>query len=158
VKPVLPHMMQRRSGSIILTSSVNGLRGNAGAAHYAASKHGVLGLMKSAALELGPHGIRVNAICPGLVDTPMTNWPGLYDRMAGRPGGDRAAFEQAAGHYGLLAGAGALPPEAVADAVVWLAADGAAAVTGQAIVVDAGHTTMNGFNHSSVAAPGTVGP
>ncbi len=58
----------------------------------------------------------------------------------------------------MLVGVGALPPEAVADAVVWLAADGGADVTGQAIVVDAGHTTMNGFKHSPVAAPGTAAP
>src|SRR3712207_7980681 len=75
MKAVAPHMIERRSGSMVLISSVNGVRGNAGAAHYAASKHGVLGLMRSAALELGPHRVRVNAICPGLVDTPMVNWP-----------------------------------------------------------------------------------
>ncbi|WP_029429772.1 mycofactocin-coupled SDR family oxidoreductase [Blastococcus sp. URHD0036] len=147
---VAPHMIERGSGSMVLVSSVNGLRGNAGAAHYAASKHGVLGLMRSAALELGPHGIRVNALCPGLVDTPMTNWPGLYDRMAGRPGGTRADFEASALHYGILGGQGALGPEAIADAAVWLAGDGAYGVTGQAFPIDAGHLAMPGFNPSPV--------
>ena len=66
--------------------------------------------------------------------------------MAGRAGGDRAAFEQAALHYGILGGQGGLPPEAIADAAVWLASDGAWAVTGQAIVVDAGHLALPGFN------------
>ncbi|RBY83667.1 SDR family mycofactocin-dependent oxidoreductase [Geodermatophilus sp. TF02-6] len=146
MKAVVPHMIERRTGSIVLTSSVNGFRGNPGAAHYAASKHGVLGLMRSAALELGPHRVRVNAVCPGLIDTPMTNWPGLYDRMAGHPGGDRADFERAALHYGILGGVGALPPEVIADAAAWLASDGAWAVTGQAIVVDAGHLELPGFN------------
>jgi SDR family mycofactocin-dependent oxidoreductase len=146
MKAVLPHMIGRRSGSVVLTSSVNGLRGNGGAAHYAATKHGVLGLMKSAALELGPHRIRVNAVCPGLVDTPMTNWQGMYDQMAGRPGADRGEYDRAAGHYGIIAGQGALPPETIADTAVWLASDAAFGVTGQAVVVDAGHLTMPGFN------------
>jgi SDR family mycofactocin-dependent oxidoreductase len=147
---VAPHMIERRSGSMVLVSSVNGVRGNAGAAHYAASKHGVLGLMRSAALELGPYGIRVNALCPGLVDTPMTNWPGLYDQMAGRPGGTRDDFEAGALHYGILGGQGALGPEAVADAAVWLASDGAYGVTGQAIPVDAGHLALPGYNPAPV--------
>ena len=152
MKAVLPHMIERRTGSIVLTSSVNGLRGNGGAAHYAATKHGVLGLMKSAALELGPHGIRVNAVCPGLVDTPMTNWQGMYDQMAGRPGADRSDYDRAALHYGIIAGQGALPPETIADAAVWLASDAALGVTGQAVVVDSGHLTMPGFN------PAPAGP
>ena len=151
LKAVVPHMLERRSGSIVLTSSVNGLIGNPGAAHYAAAKHGVLGLMRSAALELGPFGIRVNAVCPGLVDTPMTNWPGLYDRMAGRPGGTRADYDQAALHFGILGGQGALPPETIANAAAWLASDGAWAVTGQAVVVDAGHTILPGFNPAPVS-------
>jgi SDR family mycofactocin-dependent oxidoreductase len=146
MKAVLPHMIERGSGAIVLTSSVNGLRGNGGAAHYAAAKHGVLGLMKSAALELGPHRIRVNAVCPGLVDTPMTNWQGMYDQMAGRPGADRSDYDRAARHYGIIAGQGALPPETIADAAVWLASDAASGVTGQAVVVDCGHLTMPGFN------------
>jgi NAD(P)-dependent dehydrogenase (short-subunit alcohol dehydrogenase family) len=141
---VAPHMIERGTGSMVLISSVNGLRGNAGAAHYAASKHGVLGLMRSAALELGPHGVRVNAVCPGLVDTPMTNWPGLYDQMAGHPGGTRDDFEAGALHYGVLGGQGALGPEAIADAAVWLASDGAYGVTGLAVPVDAGHLALPG--------------
>jgi SDR family mycofactocin-dependent oxidoreductase len=156
MRAVAPHMIGRRSGSIVLTSSVNGFRGNPGAAHYAASKHGVLGLMKSAALELGPHRVRVNAVCPGLVDTPMTNWPGLYDAMAGHPGGTRADFEASALHHGVLGGQGALDPGAVAEAAAWLASDGAAGVTGQAVVVDAGHLTLPGYNPAPVAPQSPV--
>lgn len=147
---VTPHMIERGQGSIIVVSSVAGLRGNVGAAHYAASKHGALGLMRTASLELGPHGIRVNALCPGLVDTPMTNWPGLYDKMAGRPGGTRADFDHSGLHYGILRSQGALGPEAIADAAVWLASDGAYGVTGQAFPIDAGHLAMPGYNPSPI--------
>lgn len=146
MKAVAPHMMERRTGSIVLTSSVNGFEGNPGAAHYAATKHAVLGLMRSAALELGPHGVRVNAVCPGLIDTPMTNWPGIYDKMAGRPGGDRTDYEASARHFGVLAGQGALPPEVVAHAAAYLASEEAAAITGQTVVVDSGHLALAGYN------------
>lgn len=146
MKAVVPHMMERRTGSIVLTSSVNGFEGNPGAAHYAATKHAVLGLMRSAALELGPHGVRVNAVCPGLIDTPMTNWPGIYDKMAGRAGGDRTDYEASARHFGVLAGQGALPAEVVAHAAAYLASEEAAAITGQTVVVDSGHLALAGYN------------
>lgn len=147
---VAPHMIERGRGSMVLVSSVAGLRGNIGAAHYSASKHGVLGLMRTAALELGPHGVRVNALCPGLVDTPMTNWSGLYDKMAGRPGGTRADFDHSGLHYGILRSQGALGPEAIADAALWLASDAAYGVTGQAVPIDAGHLALPGYNPSPV--------
>ncbi len=66
MKAVVPHMIERKAGSIVLTSSVNGVIGNPNAAHYAASKHGVLGLMRSAAQSLGPKGVRVNSVAPAL--------------------------------------------------------------------------------------------
>lgn len=150
MRSVVPHMVEQRSGSIVLTSSANGLIGNAGAAHYAATKHGVLGLMRSGALELGAYGIRVNAVCPGVIDTAMTNWQGMYDRMAGHPGGTRSDYERATQHSTVLAGQGAMPPEVVAHAALWLCSDGAFGVTGQAIVVDAGYTSMPGFNPAPV--------
>ncbi|WP_280216710.1 mycofactocin-coupled SDR family oxidoreductase [Nocardia neocaledoniensis] len=150
IKSVAGHMIERRSGSIVLTASVNGLLGNPISAHYAAAKHGVLGLMRSAALQLGPHRVRVNAVCPGVIDTPMTNWQGMYDRMAGHPGGNRSDYENAARHSSILGGLGALPPETVANAAAWLASDGAFAVTGQAITIDAGLTALPGFNHAPV--------
>jgi NAD(P)-dependent dehydrogenase (short-subunit alcohol dehydrogenase family) len=108
IKAVAPHMIERHAGSIVLISSVSGVEGNSGAAHYTASKHGVLGLMKSAAQELSPYRVRGNAICPGLIDTPMVNWPALSERMAGRPGGTRADFEAASRHSSILGGHGAL--------------------------------------------------
>jgi len=152
VKAVVPHMIERARGSIILTASVNGLRGNPHAPHYTASKHGVIGLMRSAALALAPHGIRVNAVCPGLIDTPMVNWQGSYDAMAGHPGGSRADFERAGRHHNIT-GHGALPPEVIADAAAWLASDAAYAVTGQELVVDAGHLALPGFNPAPPPGP-----
>lgn len=155
MKAVVPHMIDRKKGSIVLTSSVNAIIGNPNAAHYAASKHGVLGLMRSAAQSLGPLGIRVNAVAPGLIDTPMTNYQGMYDQMAGHLGADRSDYDRAALHFGILGGQGALPPETIANAAAWLASDGAYAVTGQNIVVDAGHTIMPGFNPAPVSPPVT---
>lgn len=150
MKAVVPHMIEHKRGSIVLTSSVNGVIGNPNAAHYAASKHGVLGLMRSAAQTLGPLGIRVNSVAPGLIDTPMTNYQGMYDQMAGHPGADRSDYDKAALHFGILGGQGALPPETIANAAAWLASDGSYAVTGQNIIVDAGHTIMPGFNPAPV--------
>ena len=151
MKAVTPHLIERKTGALILTTSVNSVMGNPAAAHYTAAKHGVLGLMRSAAQTLGPLGIRVNSVAPGLIDTPMTNFQELYDQMAGHPGADRSDYDRAALHYGILAGQGALPPETIADAAVWLASDGSYAVTGQNIVVDAGHTILPGFNPAPVA-------
>ncbi|MFW0783482.1 mycofactocin-coupled SDR family oxidoreductase [Gordonia sp. CPCC 206044] len=150
MKAVVPHMIERKRGSIVLTSSVNGVIGNPNAAHYAASKHGVLGLMRSAAQSLGPLGVRVNSVAPGLIDTPMTNFQGMYDQMAGHPGADRSDYDRAALHFGILGAQGALPPDTIANAAAWLASDGSYAVTGQNIVVDAGHTIMPGFNPAPV--------
>ncbi|GAA3952317.1 mycofactocin-coupled SDR family oxidoreductase [Gordonia caeni] len=151
MKAVTPHLIDRKTGSIILTTSVNSVMGNPSAAHYTAAKHGVLGLMRSAAQTLGPLGIRVNSVAPGLIDTPMTNFQELYDQMAGHPGADRSDYDKAALHYGILAGQGALPPETIANAAAWLASDGSYAVTGQNIVIDAGHTILPGFNPAPVA-------
>lgn len=146
MRAVIPNMVERRAGSIILTSSTNGLVGSATAFHYAAAKHGVLGLMRSAALELGAYRIRVNAVCPGLVDSAMTNWQGMYDRMAGHEGGTREDWERASQHATIIAKQGGMPPEQIANAAAWLAADANFTMTGQAIVVDGGFTEMPGFN------------
>ncbi len=72
-KAVAPHMIERRSGSIVITSSVNGLEPGMNYAHYVTAKHGVIGLMKNIALELAPYGIRCNSINPGAIKTPMTD-------------------------------------------------------------------------------------
>jgi SDR family mycofactocin-dependent oxidoreductase len=150
LKAVLPTMIEQRRGSVILTASVNGLEGGPGYAHYVAAKHGVVGLMRNAALELGPYGVRCNALCPGFIDTAMNDWPGAYDMMAGAPGGTPEDRRVGAYGWSALAGQGMLPASAISEAVVWLASDGSARVTGVALPVDSGHMVLPGFNSNPV--------
>lgn len=150
-KAVAPHMIERGKGAIVMTSSINGLEPGANYAHYVSAKHGVIGLMGTVALELAPHGIRCNAVCPGAIDTGMTNWQGAYDMMAGHPGGTREEMEQGGRHFHALKGKGFMPPEVIANAALWLVSDEAAAVTGVAVPVDAGHLALPGYNHAPVA-------
>jgi (+)-trans-carveol dehydrogenase len=131
VRATVPHIRAGgRGGSIILTSSPYGLKGFPGAAHYAASKHGVVGLMRTLALELGPEWIRVNSIHPTTVDTQM-----LRSVLP-----DTLTTEQRAE---ALAGFNVLPlawieARDVSNAVVFLASDEARCITGVALPVDAG--------------------
>ena len=144
VKAVAPHMVERRTGSIILISSINGLEPGPGYAHYTAAKHGVIGLMRASALELGPHDVRCNAICPGVIDTPQNSWQGALDLIAGHQGGtmeERAAIGKT---FGALASDGLIPASAIADAAAWLASEGARWVTGVALPVEAGHLILPG--------------
>jgi SDR family mycofactocin-dependent oxidoreductase len=149
-KAVAPHMMERGSGSIIMTSSINGLEPGANYAHYVSAKHGVIGLMRAVALELAPKGIRCNAVCPGSVDTGMTNWAGVYNMMAGHSNGTRDDLLSGGKYFHALKGIGMLPPHVVADAAAWLASDAAATVTGVALPVDAGHLLLTGTNPAPV--------
>jgi SDR family mycofactocin-dependent oxidoreductase len=151
IKAVAPSMIAaERGGSIILTSSVNGLEGGANYGHYVASKHGVIGLMRTAALELSPYGIRCNAVCPGFIDTQMTDWQGAYDMTAGHEGGTREEHEFNAFHWHALAGRGLMPPESVSGAVTWLASNDAKDVTGIYVAVDGGHSVLPGFSPGPV--------
>jgi NAD(P)-dependent dehydrogenase (short-subunit alcohol dehydrogenase family) len=125
----LQQMRRQGSGAIVNCSSLGGLVGGAGRGTYHAAKHGVLGLTKSAALEYASRGIRINAICPGLIQTPMS------DQMI--------ASGQAEALDTLLK---AVPMERVgraeeiADAVLWLCSSAASYVTGQSLAVDGGFT------------------
>jgi SDR family mycofactocin-dependent oxidoreductase len=150
IKAVVPSMIENRGGSIVVTSSVNGFEAGGGMTHYVAAKHGVLGLMRNAALELGRFNIRCNAICPGIVDTQMNDWQGCYDMMAGHPGGTPEDRRYAAYNWSVLAGRGLLRPDTVNQAVLWMASDDSADVTGVALPIDGGHAILPGSNPEPV--------
>jgi NAD(P)-dependent dehydrogenase (short-subunit alcohol dehydrogenase family) len=120
--------MHDHGGVIVNNASIMGLVGSAGVAAYAASKHGVVGLTKTAALDYGRKAIRVNAICPGFVRTPMTGQAGSFARK----GIDAAVRRSALGREA--------EPEEIAEAVLWLCSDSASFITGAAIPVDGGFT------------------
>ncbi len=154
VKAVTPHMIARGGGSIVLISSVSGVEGGDRLAHYAAAKHGVLGLMKSVCLELGPkHGIRCNAVLPGTIDTDILKWPGALDFMAGGEGlGSVDKLREGTKLWGALKGRGLLSPESTTRAVLFLASDDAADISGLELLVDAGHRILPGLNTTELAA------
>jgi 3-hydroxybutyrate dehydrogenase len=130
-KAVLPEMIRRRFGRIITVASINGKIGSLHGAAYAASKHGLLGFMRSLAMEVTSQGIAVNAICPGPVHTLMNDRRVEYD--ARRRG---VAFDEQAA--GLTPLGRRLEPEEIAPLAVYLASDAAASVVGQAINIDGG--------------------
>jgi SDR family mycofactocin-dependent oxidoreductase len=149
-KAVTPHMIERQSGSIVITSSTNGLEAGLNYAHYVAAKHGVIGLMKNIALELAQYGIRCNSINPGAIKTPMTDQQGAWDMYAGHPGGTETDMVEAGYHFGALKGTTFMPPQVIADTALYLNSDLAAAVTGVTIPVDAGHMILPGINPAPV--------
>lgn len=121
-------MLDQGGGAIVNTSSGAGVKGFAGQAAYCAAKFGVVGLTKAAALDYAKANIRINAVCPGIVATPM------MDRFSGGTpeGRARVIAQEPVGRMG--------KPEEIAAAVVWLCSDAAAFVTGHAMVVDGGQT------------------
>ncbi len=126
MKYEIPEMLKQGKGVIINCSSVAGLVGFEGLPAYVASKHGVVGLTKTAALECAKYGIRINAVCPGVIQTPM------IDRLTGKK---KEAIEQ----YTALEPLGRFgQPEEIANAVLWLCSDEASFVTGHGMAVDGG--------------------
>ena len=130
---VIPHMIEAGRGSIVNNSSIAGLRGMARLSHYAASKWGLTGLSKSWAIELAPHGIRVNSIHPTGVDTPLNDGLAAMEGMTTQEIAERSA--------GNLLPVPWIEAEDVAAAVLYLAGDGARYVTGTTLVIDAGLLT-----------------
>jgi SDR family mycofactocin-dependent oxidoreductase len=130
-RAAIPGLIERgRGGSIVITGSAASLRGYAGISHYAAAKHGAIGLMRSLAIELAPHRVRVNCVLPGGVRTPMGTAPAMQEWLAREPEAARALTA--------LLPVDLVEPEDVSAAVAWLASDEARFVTGIALPVDAG--------------------
>ena len=129
MKYEIPQMLHQGGAVIVNTASVAGLIGGRGLAAYVASKHGVVGLTKTAALEYAQQGIRVNCVCSGVIHTPMTAG-GLSDpeRRA------RIIASEPMGRVGT--------PEEIAEAVVWLCSDAASFVTGHTMTVDGGYVAQ----------------
>lgn len=126
MKYEIQHMLSQGGGAIVNTASVAGLIGFPGLPDYVASKHGVLGLTKTAALEYAKSGIRVNAVCPGVIQTPMVERGAQLS-----PGFDEIAVSmEPVGRFG--------QPAEIGEAVVWLCSDAASFVTGHPMVVDGG--------------------
>jgi NAD(P)-dependent dehydrogenase (short-subunit alcohol dehydrogenase family) len=126
MKYEIPIMLQKGKGVIVNCASVAGLVGFQGLPAYVASKHGVIGLTKTAALEYAKLGIRVNVVCPGVIQTPM------IDRLTGKKKESIEQFKELEpiGRFG--------EPEEIANAVIWLCSDEASFVTGIEIPVDGG--------------------
>ena len=122
----IPQMLRTGGGSIVNCASVAGLVGAPYVSAYVAAKHGVVGLTKAAALEYARQGIRVNAVCPGMIDTPMTR-KGLTPEIAAK-----LLEESPIGRFGR--------PVEIASAVVWLCDESSSFLTGQAIAVDGAWT------------------
>ncbi|MFC7157345.1 mycofactocin-coupled SDR family oxidoreductase [Halomarina halobia] len=134
-KHVGRHMVDRgEGGRIVNTSSTAGLAASPGLGHYTAAKHGVIGLTKTLAVELAPHDVTVNAVCPTAVDTPMTS--GIVETIDE----DVAAIAEQSGPDNLFADI--LQPEDVSAAFMWLSSDDARFVTGTALPVAAGATAL----------------
>lgn len=137
-KVAIPHMSDGRGGSIILVSSMLGLRGGAYMAHYASAKHGVVGLMHSLANELAPQLIRVNSIHPGNIRTPMIDNEQFHRTL--RPDLPNPTMDDTAaviGHFHLLP-VPVIEARAVSNAVLFLASDESQYITGAALPIDAG--------------------
>ncbi|MBB3751506.1 SDR family mycofactocin-dependent oxidoreductase [Mycolicibacterium sp. BK634] len=137
----VPHLIDRGGGAVVLVSSIAGLRGLVGVAHYTAAKHGVVGLMRSLAQDLAPHGIRVNTVHPTNVDTPLIQndvVSSAFRPDLTRPP-TRQEFAEAASTMNMLA-VPWVDPRDVANASLFLASDEARYITSVSLPVDAGST------------------
>ena len=128
MKHVAQHLVAKKSGSIVCTASVAGLRANAGGVDYSASKAGVISLVQTIAYELYGTGVRINAVCPGLIETGMTEPIFAGARRKGTA--DRIGQINPSARHG--------SPEEIAEMVCFLLSDAGSYVNGQAIAVDGG--------------------
>ena len=139
-KVAIPHILSGgRGGAMVLTSSVAGLKGYPTYSNYVAAKHGVIGLMKTLAQELGPSNVRVNALLPSTVNTPMVQYEEFWKAI--RPDIENPTVEDAKevfNQWVLLPNAGYVEPEDSAAAVAWLVSDEARFITGMDLRVDGG--------------------
>jgi len=142
-KVVIPHMLLRQRGKIICIGSTGSFKGLYGLGHYAAAKHGVIGLVKTLAIELAPYDINVNAVCPTTVDTNIINNQAFFDYFVGGPGPNatRENVIERMNEMNLLPERGMLAPEDISAVVLWLASEEARHITGCALPVDAGFLT-----------------
>jgi SDR family mycofactocin-dependent oxidoreductase len=142
VRAAIPSMIERGAGgSIILTSSTAGLKGYANLMHYNAAKHGVVGIMRTLAIELAPYMIRVNSVHPAGTNTPIMNNQAMYTLFGGgRPDATREDATRELLKLNLLPVAW-VEPEDISNAVLWLASPDSRYVTGHTLPVDAGLLT-----------------
>ena len=136
VKPALAGMVARKSGRIVFIASTAGQKGYAYASAYAAAKHGVVGLMRSIAIEIAASGVTVNALCPGFVETDMLQES--IDRIVKKTGRNEKEAREV-----LMAGSPQgrfVQPDEVAASVLWLCAKASGSVTGQTISISGGET------------------
>ena len=143
-----PKMVARKSGRIIVVSSLQGKHGTAGAASYSASKWGIIGLMKSAAMEWGKEGITVNAVLPGLVDTALTRYPDRWSHVIGettenppKNPGEQETWDNRKPRVPLRVAW--LQPEDISPAAVFLASDGSGMATGAEWEITGGDSAQN---------------
>ena len=131
MKYEIPQMLKQGGGAIVNTAFVAGLVGLAGRAAYVASKHGVVGITRTAALEYAQQGIRVNCVCPGYIRTPMVAY---VLQQSGAQLEEQMVAREPIGRLGT--------PEEVAETVVWLCSDAASFVTGHTMTVDGGYVAQ----------------
>jgi len=148
LKFAAPPMIEAGKGSIVMTASVAGVAGNAGPVVYSATKAGVVNLAKSAASELIGTGVRVNALCPGLIETGMTKF--IFDRAREKGTEDKIGQLNPLQRYGV--------PEEMAHVALFLASDDASYVNGHAIVADGGLSASVPFAPGAVLRAGGAPP
>jgi len=138
IRAVLPHMLERRFGRVIATASMAGRMGNPNLAHYVAAKWGVIGMIKTLAMEVANKGITANVIAPAAVDTPMLHNPAMYALFC--PDLDAPSRDDVAPRYRAMNRMGVpwMDPSEISRAVVFLAADDAGVSTGQVLEISLG--------------------